>query len=176
MKLNQNSPSAKLYRWFYGTEVMPTNLCPYFWKLAVAYIFALPVAIWTFPYTISYIDDDNRETIGQRLGISLLGWIIIALAVCMISVFGIFFKIPEQDTPYFTSVIIGFACWGCALVIVIKESVDRLQEKYRDRKYRERRRRQNGELIIKERKPSLIVEMIKAKYNKYCPQINWEKR
>lgn len=35
MKLNYNSFSSKLYRWIYysDTNEMPSNLCPYFWKL-----------------------------------------------------------------------------------------------------------------------------------------------
>ncbi len=175
MKLNQNSLSAKLYRWFYGTEVMPTNLCPYFWKLVAAYIFAAPLAIWTAPYSVIYKDDEDRVPISERLGISFIAWIIIGLVVSMISVFGLFFKIPEKDSLYWVSTMLGFASWGAVLVLSISELVKYISEKIEDRKYRKVGRLQNGELIIREKKPNLAVEMIKAKYNKYCPQINWEK-
>ena len=31
MKLNSNSVTARLYRWFYMNDQMPKSLCPYFW-------------------------------------------------------------------------------------------------------------------------------------------------
>ena len=175
MKLNQNSFSAKVYRWFYDIEVMPTNLCPYFWKLSVALVFCIPFAVITLPYTFFYRDKGEQSFI-TRIGISAIIYFMLAIAVSMFSVFGLFFKIPEAGTLYSHIIAAGFVGWAATLAIGVKELIEYLVEKIRERKYREVGRLRNGELIIKERKPSLIVEMIKAKYNKYCPQIKWEKR
>lgn len=49
MKINYNSLSAKIYRYFYTTETMPTNLCPYFWKSLIATILFIPYYILTIP-------------------------------------------------------------------------------------------------------------------------------
>lgn len=41
MKLNQNGTIARYYKWFYMTDELPTNLCPFFWWLALSLLLAV---------------------------------------------------------------------------------------------------------------------------------------
>lgn len=165
MILNHNSISAKLYRWFYGTNVMPNNLCPYFWKLVIAYTFALPVLILSLPYII--VDKDNSmDTLTNRIikGIILYGMLF--LAICMLSVFGLFFVLPENDGLYFIMVTTGVGLWIPCVVFGLTYLISKLFEKWKERKYNR---------YPEEPKTNIIVEMVKAKYHKYCPKIDWKK-
>lgn len=45
MQLNKNSVSARLFRYFYSTEIMPQSLCTFFWALVLAYTFVIPLEI-----------------------------------------------------------------------------------------------------------------------------------
>ena len=57
MKLNSNSISSKLYRWFYGTKELPNNLCPYFWKLVLAWLVLIPYSLVCLPVILTEIYD-----------------------------------------------------------------------------------------------------------------------
>lgn len=81
MKLNFNSIGARLYRFYYGTNQMPSNLCPYFWKLAVAWVTILPLLILTFPgYLLLKKTKSFSDTIGNRV-FSLLIVIVCAFII-----------------------------------------------------------------------------------------------
>lgn len=78
MKLNSNSLSSKLYRWFYGTNDLPNNFCPYFWKLLLAWVTLIPYALFCTPVIIyELIDKHNNRyeysdnSVGERLGYSI---------------------------------------------------------------------------------------------------------
>jgi hypothetical protein len=172
MKLNHNSLSARLYRWFYGTNEMPTNLCPYFWKLVAAVVFGIPIGIITLPYIIIYKDKEGIS-IGEKIGGSLIAYVMLTLAICMLSLIGLFFVTPEKDTAYLNMVCIGIVCWTVGLILGISELIKRIRDKWEDRRYR--KMRNEHDLPVKEKQPNLIIEMVKAKYHKYCPQIKWEK-
>jgi hypothetical protein len=173
MKLNQNSPSAKLYRWFYGTTEMPSNLCPYFWKLVTAVIFGLPFAILTTPYMLIYHKDNSRSSFAERIGISLVSWFLLNGIICMLSLIGLFFVIPTENSVYMHMIGIGVIFWSFAIGIGVVQLYKFLREKWKNRliKYDE-----DGYRIYtkKEKTDNVIVEMVKAKYNKYCPKIDWK--
>ena len=179
MKLNHNSLSAKIYRWFYATSTMPSNLCPYFWKLVVALVFGLPVFLITLPVTLLYRKDNH--SFSERLGISIVVWIMVCGGVSALSVFGLFWKLPQKDTLYFHLVGIGIVCWLAGIVFGGIELFKYLKEKYQDRRYRKIRKiyyDEDGNRIPehirqKEEKANIIVEMVKATYHKYCPKIDW---
>ena len=120
MELNKNSFSAKLYRWFYATKQMPQNLCPYFWKLVVAFIMALPVLILTLPYEIIYYKDGDKydEPIGHRLFVSfvvmLLGFLLFMLGVAVAYLFG---YSPTPKTFMYNCATSGLAVWIIGIVV-----------------------------------------------------------
>jgi len=171
MKLNQNSLSAKLYRWFYKTDTMPTNLCPYFWKLVTAVILSPLFAIYTLPYEI--INYKRRhwanaykrrfwDTYGDMLLESLLYWLLIALVICMILPLGLFFYIPDKSSLLWIMISIGLICWVSLIVFGIGWSIVKTAEYSKSKK------------IDDEKTDNIIVEMVKAKYHKYCPNIDWK--
>jgi hypothetical protein len=176
MKLNSNSISSKLYRWFYGTKELPNNLCPYFWKLVLAWLVFIPYSLFCLPVILHELFDKNYKytdnSTGKRIGFSLGIYVILFFIFSMLSVIGWFFVLPEKDSFYQFMGTIGILFWIVLIVIGGIEGTKALIEwNYRRKiKYDE-----NGYRIYDEPKEKtyLIVEFTKAKYNKYCPKIDW---
>lgn len=168
MILNHNSISAKLYRWFYETNIMPNNLCPYFWKLVIAYTFALPLLILTLPYTILHREKHSST---PRIVYSILFYLITFAVISMLSVFGLGFAIPEENTLYFIMVIFGLAVWISIFLFGVAKLISVLIIKWQSWRYYKKYIYDKP----KTTKVNLIVEMVKAKYHKYCPKIDWTK-
>ena len=162
MKLNQNSLSAKLYRWFYKTDTMPTNLCPYFWKLVAAVILSPLLAIYTLPYEIINYKRRHWDTYGDMLGMSLAYWCFIAVIICMISPLGLFFYIPDKDSLLMGMMVFGFCVWASLIVVGIGWGIYAIVKFLKSKKSNT------------EKTNNIIVEMVKAKYHKYCPKIDWK--
>ena len=182
MKLNANSLNAKLYCWFYGepTRKLPNNLCPYFWKLVLAWVLLVPYAVITIPVVLvelfskGYENGDNKTL--SRIGISLVIYVGLFVLLCMgtavATLFTTFAKGSFLGEIWFGGVLFWMFAIGMggyhgtkALVEYIKESrIPRDEHGYRI--YTDN----------KEKKPNLIVEFTKAKYNKYCPKIDWTNR
>jgi hypothetical protein len=166
MKLNQKSLSAKLYRWFYKTNIMPTNLCPYFWKLVTAVILSPLFAIYTLPYEIINYKRSRRDTYGDMLGTSIVYWALIAVVICMISSLGFFFYMPDTDSLLWLIMVAGFWFWGTLIIVDIdfgiSWSIIKTKEHLQSKKSNT------------EKTDNIIVEMVKAKYYKYCPKIDWK--
>jgi hypothetical protein len=177
MKLNSNSISSKLYRWFYGTNVLPNNLCPYFWKLVFSWLIVIPYSLFCLPVISYELFDKTYEvtdnSTGKRIGYSLLIYFLLFLVSCMLSFFVVFFIEPEKDSFYWFMVVLGVLLWFVGIVIGVIEGVKSLKEwnRIRKLKYDENGRRIWGE--TKEQKTYLVVEFAKAKYKKYCPKIDW---
>ena len=168
MILNHNSISARLYRWFYETNIMPNNLCPYFWKLAIAYTFALPLLILTLPYTIL---SAKRHSSTPRIGYSIVFYIITFIAISMLSVFGLSFVTPEENTFYFFLVAFGIMVWSLIFLFGICKLISVLIIKWQSWRYYKKYNYDKPKIT----KVNLIVEVVKAKYHKYCPKIDWNK-
>lgn len=173
MKLNTNSKTAQLYRWFYGTSRMPESLCPYFWKLVLMWTFILPYSLLCLPVIIlERLDRSQTHSTGERAGYGFLCWFLIGMVISMIAVFGIFFEIPTKDTLYMHLVTIGFLGWGISIMCGISFAFKYLLEKWKNRgvKYdADGYRIWNPE----PKQDSIFVSFIKASYNKYCPKIDW---
>jgi len=185
MKLNHNSISAKLYRWFYGTKSMPSNLCPYFWKLVISYLFALPLILLTFPYEIiNFKDRDNDEPIGFRVFVSfIVCFFVFAAFAIIVTPSYLFGYRPTPDHFMYNVMIGGLMLWIVGTVVGVYYGIKYLVTKIKDSKnlYDEDGDRYYGydangnKIYYQEEKPNIIVEFIKAKYNKYCPKIEWKK-
>lgn len=182
MNLNHNSTSAKLYRWFYGTNIMPTNLCPYFWKSVAAMLFCIPVFLWTAPFMLLHRDDHSSTGIGERLGISAITWIFILAAISMLTPFALIWIEPTKGSLYFNTVCAGIMCWMVAVVVGIIELVKYIREKIEDAKWKKMKGGrhnvydEHGNWVgyrYEKPKANIFVEFIKAKYNRYCPKIDW---
>jgi hypothetical protein len=132
MILNHNSISARLYRWFYETGIMPNNLCPYFWKLVIAYTFALPLLILTLPHTIL---QEEKYSSAPRIGYSIFFYLITFIAISMLSVFGLFFVTPEENTFYFGLALLGFTVWIIVFGLGITKLIHELIIKWKSYRY-----------------------------------------
>lgn len=174
MNLNINTVSAKLYRWFYATNTMPQNLCPYFWKLVLMWFFILPYSILSLPIILMDLKDPDNRTTAERAGMGFIIWIGLFMIAGMLSLFGLFFFDPVKDTVWSHMLAIGVIGWAFAIAIGGIEFFKWAREKWENRniKYDE-----NGYRIwepVKEKESSIIVEFVKAKYSKYCPKIDWK--
>ena len=162
MKLNKNSISAKLFRWFYRTSELPTNLCPYFWKLVMAYVFAIPVFIISLPYAI--IDKDScNESLGNRIGKGLVCWFGLFLLITALTPIILFWYTPVKDSFLEILIIWGLLTGMIGLIIGVMWFIHHLGEKIKERR----------NLPKEEKRSNIVVEMVKATYYKYCPKIDW---
>ena len=167
MKLNKNSISAKLFRWFYGTSELPTNLCPYFWKLVMAYVFAIPLCIISLPYVIINKDTCN-ESLGNRIWMGIICWFILFSLITALTPIMLFWYTPVKDSSLEILIHCGFLTWMAGLLIGIIWFIHYIQDKIKERKW------ENRNLPKKEKRSNIIVEMVKATYYKYCPKIDWD--
>jgi hypothetical protein len=174
MTLNENSLNANLYRWFYGKFNLPTNLCPFFWKLVAAWILLIPFSLFCLPTIIMDIFSGNftlgKEKPGDRLWISLVIWIGLYLVTCMGLAIALFFT----DLGGFTALgKSGILLWVVALIIGAIYLGIHGYENYKDSK---KKYDQWGNRIYKEKTDNILIGFIKAKYNEWCPVITWVKK
>jgi hypothetical protein len=185
MKLNKNSTSAKLYRWFYKTDTMPTNLCPYFWKLVTAVILSPFLAILTLPYEIVYsnIKYKSYKLYDDMIVRSLALWLVIYCIVCMVSSLGLVFFSVSDGLLLKKMMIIGLFLWIMVIVVGVGYGIIKII-KYTNKKIVRFIKNKMGHTqqinyidinkIVTEKTDSIIIEMVKAKFHKYCPKIDWK--
>jgi hypothetical protein len=178
MKLNKNSFSARLYRWVYATEQMPKNLCPYFWKLVIMWIVIVPYAILSLPYIALNKRNDIGSSFFEKPGSGLILYVGVGLVLSMLWSISIFFVGFFPKHSFAQSIqILGMLLWIIGIAIGGWNLAKWGIEKYKDSKIKYRYDG-HGNVVgrkFEEPKPNIIVEYAKAAYNKYCPQINWEK-
>lgn len=184
MELNVNGVSARLYRWFYVTDRMPQSLCPYFWKLAIAYILLVPVAVLGFPILL-FKQEDSVENPAQRLFIGGFMWAFLLLAVIMIvGPLSTLFTGLLHDGSFLAHVQAGgLIILFVVIVFFLVSRIIYLIQLRKDKRWRKQLEFiwndegdlvRNPEYIPHVKKPNIIVEFIKASYNKYCPKIDWK--
>lgn len=174
MKLNINSISANLYRWFYATSKMPQTLCPYFWKLILMWVFILPYTILSLPVILMARKDTEHRSTGERAGIGVIIWFILFMLGCMLSYVGLFWANPKKDTFFLFTLTVGFIGWALTIIFSAVGLFKWTKEKLENRHIRYD---EDGYRIwdpVKEKQPSIIKEFVKAKYHKYCPKIDWK--
>ena len=174
MKLSKHTFSSKIYRYFYCTNNLPQNLCPYFWKLFLSIFLIIPLSIFRIPagllgeYKEILTSNYEENLLKSSLGISLGVWIFIFLFLCVLSSIQ-FFWMPFTDDTFIGfcgifGLVILFVLFIAFLVWLIKSI------KFFMYKKRNIKRKMKPDKV----KPvNLITEFIKAKYHKYCPRIEW---
>jgi hypothetical protein len=174
MTLNENSFNANLYRWFYGKYNLPTNLCPFFWKLVAAWILLIPFSIFCLPTIIKDIFSGNftlgKEKPGDRLWISLVIWSGLVLVTSMVLAIPLIFT----DLGDFNGLgRTGILLWIIGLFIGTIYLCVHGYDKYLDSK---KKYDQRGYRIYEEKTDNILIGFIKAKYNEWCPVITWIKK
>jgi hypothetical protein len=142
----------------YCTNTLPPNLCPYFWKLVLA-IVTLPITVFSFPFT-------NNRSFGDRFGnffaIVFCELFTAAVGLLVSSLFGwVDPNGPVNLKNLGIANVVGLSVF--AIVAVVGYIGHLISSK-----------KENSKSIVKEKKPSIIIEYIKAKKNKHCPMIEWE--
>jgi hypothetical protein len=175
MKLSKNSISAKLYQWFYLTNNLPNNLCPYFWKLLLMYVLIIPYFIVSLPCLISdykeYFDSKKYywQSFNERFFVGLAFYFILFIIFLMLTALSHIFINYTKDSLFFYFSMVGFCFWLLGIVFLIIHLITSISNKI---KYR--RNLINDDDDDNEKKPNIVIEFIKAKYNNYCPKIDWE--
>lgn len=177
MNLNLNGISARLYRWFYETDVMPLTLCPYFWKLVIAYMLFIPWAIITLPTRMFVTDTENGS---ERFLVSMLLWVLIIAAVLAIFSVTAFWGFYGEKTFFGSMQRAGLIIICVVATVSATFGIIHLVKNMQDRKRYTQREyiwNYNDEYVKNPNyvapRPNLVKEFIKAKYNKYCPKIEW---
>lgn len=161
MELNSNSISAKLYRWFYNRHAyeMPQSLCPYFWQLLLMYVLIVPYVLIALPYL--FFNKGKNQSISTGIFGPIIIYVLMYIIFSMITlIFGLFVHKLPNTFFWVTTINIGVNTWLIVSVYFVVRLIFSIIDG-------------NGK-TLKEEKPNLLVEFVKAKYNKYCPKITWK--
>lgn len=154
MKIKRTSWHAKFYKAIYVTNTLPTNFCPYFWKLVLAVI-TLPIT------SVSFLG--RCTSFGDRFSwifiTAFIEGIIFSVGLLLSMMFGLISPTSKINWHEFL-IANGMGIAGCATIALFVYLIDKLSK--REHK------------AAKEKQPNILVEFVKAKKNKHCPMIEWE--
>jgi len=157
MKASTNSWHARLYNWTYASE-LPSNLCPYFWKIIIGILWFIPSVILSIPVIV--LDKIEKSTIPfEPQERNILGFAIwLCLLGCTIALIGVITMLGA---------VLGLTAWNglsmaIALLICVAVPVLFIMWLIKRKEYNF------------EKKPNIFTEFFKAKYNNYCPKIDWK--
>jgi len=166
MNLNLNSWYVKLWNFTYSTTHLPNNLCPFFWKLVAAILLFIPNLVLRIPvYVTNLFYKHKIDRIRQgdgRTGMGVGLYLILAVIILVIISFwhlGLYlFTLQSYDIG-----LVGFSLF-CIAVGIILFTMHWLKNRNSKRK------------IHSFFTNNILITFTKAKYNKYCPSINWIKK
>lgn len=184
MNLNENSITARLYKWFYYTGNLPKSLCPYFWKLVFMLLAIIPYTIISLPFllfTIVFPKHRRKpyedvlyhwnKNSSDLIVHGLVGYCILTYVSIML--FPLCWYLPEH-TKFINELIkVGAIAWGSTIFSTIIAGIIYFIDYLNQRKYRYVSLSDRNN---KHTQNSIVTEFVKAKYNKYCPKINWYKK
>lgn len=122
---------------------------------------------------------------GIRLLVGCLLWGMIF--VCFLALFPVtyfFWGWFKNGTTFRAWQTVGIFIWMLTIIVATVLGIINLIEKKKARKRHLQREWiwndegdyvRNPDYLPHEEKPNIIIEFIKAKYNKYCPKIEWNK-
>ena len=180
MKLSKSSVLSKLYCWFYVTNKLPISLCPYFWRTVLMFILFVPYCIVSLPVIIGSIfckdfrveidiRDYHRTSIESpwsRVGFGVMIYVLILFfSIVLLPLLPLFIDIvPKSKLSHFITAM-GIIDISGVVLFIFCIFYSFISDYFRER--------QMNNLIVKEKTSNIIVEMVKAKYKKYCPKIDW---
>ena len=173
MQLSKESTTASLYRWYYATKNMPQSLCPYFWKVVIMYLTIIPYTILSLPHMVLN-GKDKSSAWGEKPGSGFLIWVGLGLVASMFWSLTVFFVgLFPKDSFAQGMQILGLMLWAVAIICTVIFGSKWLYGKYKDSKIKYDEYGYRIWEPTKPKEPNLVVEFVKASYNKYCPKIDW---
>jgi hypothetical protein len=140
------------------------------------YILIIPYFIVSLPYLIKdYKESFNSkeyswQSFNERFFVGLAFHIILFIIFLMLVTLSHIFINYTKDTLFFNFSMIGFMFWLGVIVFLVIHLITFISNKIKYRKYLINKNDNNDD----EEKPNIVIEFIKAKYNNYCPNIDWE--
>ena len=161
MELKENSLFPWLCKVTYGKGYLPKNLCVYFW----ASLFTIPFLPFSFPWIIYHLifnrkNPSNGVSIVPKFSISI-SWYIGSLFVGAAQ-WG-FVSLSTWLWGLWV-ILVGLLLACIAILSIAYFLFEVIPKCIPRRKPRE-----------KKKKPNILIEYIKAKKQKICPQITWLK-
>lgn len=182
MKLNSSNLTTQLYMWFYGISEskLPKNLCPYFWKTVFMTIMIIPYVTVCAPVVLFELilkllkRDDGKFSTSERFWISIAFYVVVLCGSAMVTAITLFWTSYGKSQPILLQLsMLGIMLWAITILLggyaLIKACFEALAEYKRNKRYN---RVLSGQESY-EPKVNIMVEFVKAKYNKYCPTIEW---
>lgn len=175
MKLNYDSYLSRLYRWFYLADTMPNNLCPYFWKLVIMLILILPTAIISLPVIlIEILKKEEFTTYGERFGLSFIAYVLIIALISLGAAACWPWFTYEKESFFDFCAHLGTMMFVFGFVYGIYSLLKWIFNSIRDRiVYTTNNEGRKVYRPSREPRPNIIIEFIKAKYEKNCPRLEW---
>lgn len=150
MVLSTKSWHFWLYNQFFSTRWrMPSNFCPYFWKIMLSIIIFIPAIVICIPFwIITPFVDEKPSRIGTDFG---AGFATSAIGFVIVHMIGMFFS---HNKTVFAIGIFGWIIVGAFLIGgLVSYLADNV--KFSD---------------------TFVGKFVTAKKNKYCPMIDWEEK
>jgi hypothetical protein len=142
---------------------MPDSICPYFWKLLMAWVFVIPVSLFSFPAVIAEIITKQSYGLG-RLFMSVVLYMALYCIVSMVFTVLIFTNHYDSESIIVKMGSAGILIWVVAIVITVIAILELIQKKSQVEHLR------NSDKVS----DSVIIGFVKSKYNKYCARITWK--
>jgi len=174
MELKRDSFNTRLYKWFYCKRNgnLPDNLCPFFWQTVLMYLTIVPYSLYSVVIIVlEQFNQSDSNSVWERLGYATLmnififaGW-----AVLFVPYFGFTWGWDTDSSGFWTALYItGGVCWFIGIVVggwellkfIVRSTVHGVDHAIESTGGYE--------------KTTMVKEFIKAKYNRYCPKINWK--
>jgi hypothetical protein len=155
MELKLNSWYVWLWNYTYD-EKLPSNLCPFFWKLVLAIILFIPNFILRLPLVIGSIFNKKIEKESSALGVII--WLILsAFTITTYSLFHFFMYL-------FDAYSYDSGAASCGGIVLVSLGVGIIYNYLHNKSY----------YLENSLKNNIIISYSKSVYGKYCPRINWK--
>jgi len=171
MLINKNNFLIRLYRWTYAVSEkkleQQNNLCPIFWRMLISLIFLVPNLVFGLPaHIITYVTKEAYYDTKMWIKyiISLLVYIILFFLLELVLSIIVYFRNVELLGMRVKDAKV-ILIWVIATIIMFTIAI----LAYRLSTQMIKRKNHNGTNKSK----SILIEGVKAWYNKYCPKITW---
>ncbi len=173
MKLKSDSFSVFIYKFVYNTQTLPNNLCPYFWKWLLMWVLVIPYTLILGPLLI--IEAITKTEVDEHPFLRIMVSAMVYLGLFVVFTYGymnyqlfkaIFHCYSYDRSAATTAGIADLIITGFIGIGLLIKNWYNIIDFFK------------GTHIVhatnKPKKEYIIIEFIKAKYNKYCPPIDWE--